>query len=54
MAALFTVLHGVRACAGLLERGLAGFGAPIRRYRQAAPRLQFPNASGCDTSRHRT
>jgi hypothetical protein len=53
MAVLFTVLHGVGACAGLLERGLAGFGGPIRRYRQAAPRRQFPNPSGCDTGRHR-
>lgn len=56
MAVFFTFLHGVGACGGLLERGLAAFGSLGRqslRYRQVLPRLQFPNASGCDTGRHR-
>jgi hypothetical protein len=56
MAVFFTFLHGVGACGGLLERGLAGFGRLGRqslRYRQVLPRLQFPNTSGCDTGRHR-
>jgi hypothetical protein len=53
MAVLFTVPRGVGTCGGLPERGLAGLGGPIRRDRQASPRLQFPNVSGCDMGRHR-
>ena len=41
MAVLFTVPHGVGTCGGLLERGLAGLGGPIRRDRQASPRCNF-------------
>ena len=52
MAVLFTILHGVGACAALIERGVAGFGGQIRRYRQISPRPQFPKASGCDTGHH--